>query len=86
MNARLLSTNRPALLDRALQRYLRILPHAAANYYALRHQIEPNRDIARVSRGLPQSGKRMPAISENDTGNLSREHVKHKYKRPGCRT
>ena len=85
MNARLLSTNGLALLDRVLQSHLRILPHAAADYYAMRHEIEPNRTIARVSRGLPQPGKRMPVILENGTGNLSREHVKHKYKRPGCR-
>ena len=79
MNARLLSTHGPALFDRALQSHLRILQHAAV------YELQLNRTIARVSRGLPQPGKLPPAPPENGTGNLSREHVKHKYKRPGCR-
>ena len=85
MNARLLSTNGPALLDRALQSHLRLLQHAAADYDAMRHPIEPNRMITRVSRCLSQPGKLPPATPENGTGNVSREHVKHKYKRPRCR-
>ena len=79
MNARLLSIHGPALLDRAPQGHLCILQHAAV------YELQLNRTIARVSRGLPQPGKLPPAPPENGTGNLSREHVKHKYKRPGCR-
>jgi hypothetical protein len=79
MNARRLSINGPALLDRALQSHLSILPHVAV------YELEPNRTIARVSRRLPQPGQEPPATPENGTGILSREHVKHKNKRSGCR-
>jgi hypothetical protein len=75
MNAKLLSPHPMALLDRAL----RILPHIAANYYAIWHDLQPNRVITRLVWHLP------PDTPENSIGNVSREHVKHKYKRPGCR-
>jgi hypothetical protein len=85
MNARLLSTNGPALLGRASQSHLSAMQHTAANNYAMRHDyaiwydLQPNRTTARVSWRL------LPTTPENVTGNISREHVKHKYKRPGCR-
>ena len=60
--------------------------HRTVSLHALVQPEQPlNRAIARLNgRGQVPNKLLLPAW-ENGTGNLSREHVKHKYKRPGCR-
>jgi len=47
---------------------------------------QSNHNIARPGRWMQATSKLMlPVTREVITGNLSLEHVRHKYKRPGCR-
>ena len=47
---------------------------------------QSNRHSARLRRWILEPVKPLPAAWEVETGNLSREHVRHKYKRPRCRS
>jgi hypothetical protein len=85
MTARLLSNKGSALLGRAPQAHLRVTLYGSV-HCAVHPDLQPNQNMARVRWWMQESRKLLPPATREDvTGNLSREHVKHKYKRPGCR-
>ena len=80
MNARLLSK-----AGRAFRAHWNGLLYAVESY-AAQPDLQLNRMIARPGRWMRGTSTPLPpAAWDLVTRNLSREHVKHKYKRPGCR-
>ena len=85
MTANILSNYGLVHQGRAPQVYMNVTLCGCANY-AVPPDLQSNRNMARVGWCRQDPNKVLPpATWEDVTGMLSREHVKHKYKRPGCR-
>jgi len=85
MTAKLLSIKALAVQGRAPQAHRYVSLYGAVQCAVL-SDLQSNRNMARASWRMQNQRKLLPPATREDvTGNLSREHVKHKYKRPGCR-
>jgi hypothetical protein len=85
MTAKLVSKNRPALQGRAHQVCMNITLYGCPQC-AVQPFLQSNHNMAWVGRKKQNPRKLLPpAAWKYVTGMISRETIKHKYKRPGCR-